>query len=153
MLLERRAASRLLDGLAMHRLAILPILFATACVGTLETGEPSETVGSGGKEVGPPDPIPNKPVPTVLKDALTQADVDKGLSKLKSKVSACKSKGGLPGMKIQVNFLIAEGKVKSASARPPHTSTPVGKCVADVVKAAKFTKAKQSKIVDHTFSL
>jgi tRNA A-37 threonylcarbamoyl transferase component Bud32/outer membrane biosynthesis protein TonB len=100
-----------------------------------------------------PEPIPNKPVPTVIKDSLTQADVDKGLSKLKSKVSACKSKGGLPGMKVQVNFLIADGKVKSASARPPHTSTPVGKCVADVVKAAKFTKAKQSKIVDHTFTL
>jgi hypothetical protein len=100
-----------------------------------------------------PEPIAKQPVPTVIKDSLAQSDVDKGLSKIKSKVSACKSKGGLPGMKVQVNFLIAEGKVKSASARPPHTSTPVGKCVADVVKAAKFTKAKQSKIVDHTFTL
>ena len=56
-------------------------------------------------------------------------------------------------MKINVNFLISDGKVKSASARPPHTSTPVGKCVADAVKRARFTKAKQSKIVDHTFAL
>jgi tRNA A-37 threonylcarbamoyl transferase component Bud32/outer membrane biosynthesis protein TonB len=100
-----------------------------------------------------PEPLQPKQTPTVIKDVLTQADVDKGLSKIKSKVSACKSKGGLPGMKVQVNFLIADGKVKSASARPPHTSTPVGKCVADVVKAAKFTKAKASKIVDHTFTL
>lgn len=51
----------------MMKAAILSAaLFVTACVGTLETGDTpeSETVGSGGKEAGPPDPIPNKPVPS-----------------------------------------------------------------------------------------
>ena len=94
-----------------------------------------------------------KPQPTELKATLSDSDVSKGLSKLKSKVSGCKSKGGLPGMKVKVNFMITEGRVKTASARPPQNNTPVGKCVVEVVKAAKFTKAKQSKIVDHEFTL
>jgi tRNA A-37 threonylcarbamoyl transferase component Bud32 len=104
-----------------------------------------------------PEPHTNpdgpKPQPTQIKESLSDSDISKALGKIKSKVSACKSKGGLPGMKVKVNFLVAEGKVKTASARPPHNTTAVGKCVVDAVKAAKFTKAKQSRIVDHEFTL
>jgi hypothetical protein len=88
-----------------------------------------------------------------IKDTLTDGDISKGLARIKSKVSACKSQGGLPGMKVRINFMVADGKVSTASARPPQNNTPVGKCVADAVKTAKFTKAKQSKIVDHEFTL
>ncbi|GEM_PF-1289313 len=91
--------------------------------------------------------------PAKVKEQLSTADVNRGLKRMNRKVKACKSKGGLPGMKIKVSLLISGGKVKSASARPPHTSTPVGKCVAGVVKKARFTKAKQSKIVEHTYTL
>jgi hypothetical protein len=50
-------------------------------------------------------------------------------------------------MKVKVNLMIADGKVSTASALPPQNSTPVGKCVVEAVKKAKFPKAKQSKIV------
>jgi tRNA A-37 threonylcarbamoyl transferase component Bud32 len=103
-------------------------------------------------EVGPTNKPPAGGTGSI-RDALSAADVSKSLKKIQKKISACKSKGGLPGMKINVNFLISDGKVKSASARPPHTSSPVGQCVAGVVKGARFPKAKQSKIVDHTFAL
>jgi len=136
--------------------------------------EPSEAADDGGDDGDlvidepppPPPPLPNTeptPVgtspkttstqPATVKDSLSAADINRGITRLKSKISACKSKGGLPGMKVKVNFMIADGKVKTASPRPPHNSTPVGKCVADVVKAAKFTKAKQTQIVDHEFTL
>ncbi|PRQ03609.1 Serine/threonine-protein kinase Pkn1 [Enhygromyxa salina] len=141
-----------------------------------DTGEPvADTGGDAGAveaevpvdlPVDPPVDLPSdtgtedtpevsKPVPkpVTIRESLSANDVNKGLKRISKKVSACKNKGGLPGMKIKVNFLISGGKVKSASARPPHSSTPVGKCVASAVKSARFTKAKQSKIVDHTFTL
>ncbi|MFO7561432.1 MAG: serine/threonine-protein kinase [Enhygromyxa sp.] len=133
-----------------------------------DTGEPAgDDEGGEIEEPPPPEPIPTDLVPepepktpkptttttTTVKDALSSSDVSRGLKRIKSKVSACKSKGGLPGMKVRVNFLIADGKVSTASARPPQNNTPVGKCVVDAVKKARFTKAKQSKIVDHEFTL
>ncbi|HVI03440.1 MAG TPA: protein kinase [Enhygromyxa sp.] len=126
----------------------------------VDTGEPAGDDGSEPvEEPIPTDPVP-EPVtntgpkqPVAMKETLSDADLAKGIAKIKSKVSACKSKGGLPGMKVKVNFLVSEGKVKTASPRPPQNTTPVGKCVAEVVKKAKFTKAKQSRIVDHEFTL
>ncbi|EDM78067.1 serine/threonine protein kinase [Plesiocystis pacifica SIR-1] len=100
-----------------------------------------------------PDPVKKPPTATKVKASLSAADVTRGLKRVKSKVSSCKSKGGLPGMKVKVNMMIVDGKVKSASPRPPHSNTPVGKCVAGAVKKARFPKAKQTKITDHTFTL
>ena len=45
----------------MNRLAILPLLFATACVGVIDGDVPEPVTPN--KEVGPPDPIPTKPLP------------------------------------------------------------------------------------------
>jgi len=56
-------------------------------------------------------------------------------------------------MKVKVSLSISNGKVTSASARPPNTSTPVGKCVVEAVKTAKFAKAKATKITEETLTL
>lgn len=121
------------------------------------TDEPVEPVED---EVEPPEPVnteevpkPRADKPTKIKDSLTSSDVNRGIRRIKSKVSACKSRGGFPGMTIKVNFMISGGRVKSASARPPHSTTSVGKCVAAAVKKARFSKAKNTKIVTHTFKL
>nr|WP_255216036.1 serine/threonine-protein kinase [Pseudenhygromyxa sp. WMMC2535] len=120
----------------------------------LEEDEDEGAADEDDGEVESNGPEPTKKATTTkVKESLSDSDVNRGLKRIKSKVSACKSQGGLPGMKVKVNFLIADGKVSSASPRPPHNNTKVGKCVADAVKKARFTKAKQSKIVDETFTL
>jgi serine/threonine protein kinase len=117
-----------------------------------DTGEPSDD-GDLIVEDPDPDPVPGIKKTTEIKDELSDKDISKGLSRIQSKVSKCKSSGGLPGMKIKVSLSISNGKVTSASARPPNTTTAVGKCVAEAVKSAKFTKAKATKITEQTLTL
>ena len=117
-----------------------------------DTDEPADT--DAPEIIDDPDPVPtNTTKKAEVKDALDAKDVAKGLARIKSKVSKCKSQGGLPGMKVKVSLSISNGKVTSASARPPNTSTPVGKCVVEAVKTAKFAKAKATKITEETLTL
>jgi tRNA A-37 threonylcarbamoyl transferase component Bud32 len=101
----------------------------------------------------PEDPKPNTNTPVKIKAALDDGDVTKALGKVQSKISKCKSEGGLPGMKIKLNLSIANGKATTVSAQAPHTNSPVGKCVVDAVKKAKFPKAEATKITVQTVSL
>lgn len=111
-------------------------------------GEPDDT---GTEQVN--DVNNTKKTPAKVKDSLTDADVNRGLKRIQKKISACTNQGGLPGMAVKVNFLIVNGKVTSASSRGAHASTPVGRCVAGAIKKARFSKAKNSKIVDTTVKL
>jgi tRNA A-37 threonylcarbamoyl transferase component Bud32 len=101
-----------------------------------------------------PDPKPNPNTqPVKVKAALDDGDVTKALGKVQSKISNCKSQGGLPGMKIKLNLSISNGKATTVSAQAPHTNSPVGKCVVEAVKKAKFPKAEATKITVQTVSL
>ena len=122
------------------------------------TDNPAGTDDPATPEPTPPEPDAEPATPTPTKPAkvkaeLSSADVGRGMRRVKRKVSACRSQGGLPGMKVKVRATIKDGRVSSVSARPPHTNTPVGKCVAGAVKSARFVKAKQAKTTEHTFTL
>jgi tRNA A-37 threonylcarbamoyl transferase component Bud32 len=87
----------------------------------------------------------NTPSSGGVKAALTSKDIDRVLGRLGKTVTNCgKTKGALPGTRVQVDYTInSEGQVLRATAKAPHTSSPLGQCVAGAVSRAKFPKSKQ----------
>jgi tRNA A-37 threonylcarbamoyl transferase component Bud32 len=104
-----------------------------------ETKAESQSSSSTRPRTNPP------PTGGGIKDALTPRDIDRGLARIDKAVKTCgKNNGALPGTNVQVDYTInGEGQVLRATAKAPHTSSPLGKCVAGAVSRAKFPKSKQ----------
>ena len=102
--------------------------------------------GSSKKKKSSPKPAAVDPS---LPKTLTQADIKKGVAPHKSAGKACGSKhGGSPGEKVLVKLSIsgATGSVTKAAATGKHANTPLGNCVAQALKKAKFIKFQKSSL-------
>lgn len=87
---------------------------------------------------------------------LSASAIRKGLATVDSAVKACRDKhGGIAGMTVRVRFMVASGTgaVQTASALRPHANTPLGQCVADAVRRAKFPTGYQMKVTTQAFRL
>ncbi len=92
--------------------------------------------------------LARKDLDKTLPDKLSQTDVRKGISAVKSNAKSCGSKHGVPaGTKVRVKLSIAgdTGKVISADPLAPHAGTAVGSCVANAVKQASFRRFKSGQ--------
>ncbi len=90
-----------------------------------------------------PEPEPERPKPTV-KRKLNSGDVDSGLRRIQAALNACAVKhGAIDGTRVGVDFSIKpNGRVSDSFSRPPH-KTPLGNCVANVIKTkGKFKKTQ-----------
>ncbi|MEM6996198.1 MAG: hypothetical protein AAF721_37170, partial [Myxococcota bacterium] len=103
--------------------------------------------GSGKKKASKPKPSggtdPNLP------EKLTSADIKKGVAPHKGAAKSCGGKhGGSAGEKVTVKLSISggTGKVTSAAATGKHAGTPLGNCVAQALKKAKFSKFKKASL-------
>jgi hypothetical protein len=74
-----------------------------------------------------------------LADKLSKTQIRAGFSSVKGKAKAC---GGAPGTTVRVKVSISgDGDVLSAEPLSPHDAgDPVGQCVADALKDAKFDR-------------
>jgi hypothetical protein len=89
-----------------------------------------------------------KDLDKTLPDKLSESDVRSAVAPRKSAAKACGAKHGVdPGTVVRVKLSIEgdSGKVMSASAVAPHAGTPVGDCVADALKEAKFRRFKSGQ--------
>ncbi len=89
-----------------------------------------------------------KDLDKTLPDKLSESDVRSGVSPVKGQAKACGAKHGVaPGTVVRVKLSIEgeTGKVLSASAMGEHAGTPVGNCVADALKDAKFRRFKSGQ--------
>ncbi len=79
-----------------------------------------------------------------LKSVLDDKDLDRGLGKIRQALNKCAAKhGAIDGTLVTVDFSVAgNGRVSEAYPRPPH-KTPLGSCVAGVVRdKARFRKSR-----------
>lgn len=118
-------------------------------VGPITRVEPPEPDPTGFEpyEEDEPDPEPDaKPRPRGVKRQLDKGDVDSGLGKIQAALNQCAVKhGGLNKTLVTVDFSVAaNGRVTEAYSRTPHSKTPLGLCVAKVIREkAKFRKTKE----------
>jgi len=94
------------------------------------------------EEEEPPEPPPGEPT---LKASLDAKDLNRGMARLRAALDACaRQHGAIDGTQIAVDFTVAPGgRVTSSSARPPFSSTGLGKCVAGVVSSrGKFRRTR-----------
>jgi hypothetical protein len=80
-----------------------------------------------------------------LKQKPTDSDIDRGLRKLQKYFNQCaREHGGLEGTKVRVDFSVgADGRPTQSFARNPYARTPLGRCVAAVIKKhGKFTRSR-----------
>ena len=121
-----------------------------------EPDEPEETVDEPPPKVEPkptqtsdrpttPPRNPSQPSGGGVKETLTSKDIERTLSRINKPIASCgQTKGALPGTRVQVDYTInSEGQVIRATAKAPHTSTPLGQCVAGAVEKAKFPRSRQ----------
>ncbi|MEM6293382.1 MAG: hypothetical protein AAGA54_19070 [Myxococcota bacterium] len=74
---------------------------------------------------------------------LTSSEVRDGIAPLKEKALACGRTHGAPeNTKVKMKLAIAgaTGRVTSAKPQAPWADTPLGRCVADVLKTARFPR-------------
>jgi hypothetical protein len=111
--------------------------------------EPIEEFGAG-----PPvefrDEEPVKPPPqrfTKLAESLGDGDIARGLGRLQAAFDACARKhGALEGTIVNLDFSVGgDGRVGESAARPPNGKTPLGLCVAGVVKTGSFAKSRNGR--------
>jgi predicted Zn finger-like uncharacterized protein len=83
------------------------------------------------------------PVDSSLPAKLGTNDIKTGIDGVKGAAKICGSKhGAAAGTKVGIKFSVtgSTGAVSSASAMGEHAGTPLGKCVEDEAKKAKFPK-------------
>lgn len=94
-----------------------------------------------------PDPIPEPKRPkTGVKRKLDARDIDKGIGKIRAALNACAvTHGAIDGTRVTVDFSVAaNGGVTEAYSRTPHSKTPLGLCVAKVIRTkGKFRRTKE----------
>ncbi|MBL4683971.1 MAG: hypothetical protein JKY37_05235 [Nannocystaceae bacterium] len=91
------------------------------------------------------EPAPTKSKPG-LKQRLTGDDINRGMAKLRSAFNACaRQHGAIDGTNVGLDFTVGpDGRVEFCSARRPHDRTPLGSCVARVVKnKGRFRKSRE----------
>ncbi len=92
-----------------------------------------------------PEPEPEK-VKTGVKRKLDSSDIDKGIGKIRAALNACAvTHGAIDGTLVTVDFSVASsGSVTEAYSRSPHSRTPLGLCVANVIRTkGKFRRSKE----------
>lgn len=80
-----------------------------------------------------------------LKQKPTDQDINRGLAKLQKFFNQCaREHGGLEGTKVRVDFSVgADGRPTQSFARNPYARTPLGRCVANVIKTkGRFTRSR-----------
>jgi hypothetical protein len=80
-----------------------------------------------------------------LKPRPTDRDIDRGLRALDKYFTRCaREHGGLDGTKIRVDFSVGgDGRPTESYARNPYDKTPLGRCVAQVIKDhGRFTRSR-----------
>ncbi len=88
-----------------------------------------------------PERDPRRPGPSGLKPK----DVDRGLARLQKALDKCAVKhGAIDGTKVKIDFSVeGSGRVSEAYARSPFSKTPLGLCVANVIRTmGKFKHSK-----------
>ncbi len=94
-----------------------------------------------------PEPEPEIRKPKAgIKRKLEKGDVDRGLGKIRPALNQCSAKhGAIDKTLVTVDFSVAaNGRVTEAYSRTPHSNTPLGLCVAKVIRdKAKFRKTKE----------
>lgn len=83
-------------------------------------------------------------------------EIRKAIAKqVESKAKAClQREGAFPGERLQVKFTIAtDGSVNVAKAGRKHAGTPMGKCVEQAVKKARFGPAAEAQSSEYSFKL
>ncbi|MGH1346953.1 MAG: hypothetical protein ACRBN8_35620 [Nannocystales bacterium] len=81
-----------------------------------------------------------------VKRQLDKGDVDSGLGRIRAALNQCSAKhGAIDKTLVTVDFSVAaNGRVTEAYSRTPHSKTPLGLCVAKVIRQkAKFRKTKE----------
>ena len=86
---------------------------------------------------------PNTSAP--LKESLDDRDIDRGIARMRSALDRCAQQhGAIDETYVTVDFSVAgSGRVEEAFSRAPHTSTPLGTCVAGVFRThGKFRRTR-----------
>ena len=87
----------------------------------------------------PPEPEPEPtPAVRVRKTALDDRDISRGLGRIQKLLDKCAVKhGAIDGTNVTVDFgVTGAGRVDEAYSRSPHGKTPLGLCVANVIRTA-----------------
>lgn len=78
---------------------------------------------------------------------LTNAQIDEGLDALTGALTSCRTEhGAFPGTKVSVQLTIAGGTVIKARAINDREGTPLGNCVAQATRAARFPQARSRMV-------
>lgn len=111
--------------------------------------EPVEDFGDGPPVAFRDDEPPQKiqRTPSRLQETLDNGDIGKGMSRLQAAFDACaRTHGALEGTIVAVDFSVAgTGRVEDSASRPPNGKTPLGLCVAGVVKTGSFAKSRNGR--------
>ncbi len=90
-----------------------------------------------------------KPRPVAkMADTVGDGDLRRMLAKLQSAFDACaRTHGAVEGTVVQLDFSIAEGgRVDESASRPPFANTPLGQCIAAVVRdKAVFPRTRNGR--------
>ena len=94
-----------------------------------------------------PKPLPP---PVALPAELSQAEVSKGMARIKSKIDACAAKSQYQGtvtvsVKVMGSGAVDDVKVKSSP------DGALGACVARAVQGAAFARTQKGGTVSHSF--
>lgn len=87
-----------------------------------------------GDDEGKREPRPS--APPKLRDTLSDKDIRSGLSRIQAALDECaRTHGAIDETVVHIDFSVnAGGRVDESDARPPFGKTPLGRCVADVVR-------------------
>jgi hypothetical protein len=112
--------------------------------GPAKSPEPIEPIRPIVEDDDDPPVVVEKKTPS-LKQKPTDQDINRGLAKLQKYFNQCaREHGGLEGTKVRVDFSVgADGRPTQSFARNPYARTPLGRCVAAVIKdKGKFTRSR-----------
>lgn len=112
---------------------------------TVAEEKPVDPSGFEPFEDDEPEPEPKK-VKTGVKRKLDSRDIDKGIGRIRAALNACAvTHGAIDGTLVTVDFSVASnGGVTEAYSRSPHSKTPLGLCVAKVIRTkGKFRRTKE----------
>lgn len=88
------------------------------------------------------------PVTSKLRETLSDKDIGSGLSRIQAALDECaRTHGAIDETVVHIDFSVnAGGRVDESDARPPFGKTPLGRCVADVVRTkGSFARSKAGR--------
>lgn len=83
-----------------------------------------------------------------LAETVSDNDLNRMLARLQAAFDACaRTHGAVEGTVVALDFSIGDnGRVSDSASRPPFTTTPLGQCIADVVRnKAVFAKTRSGR--------